>query len=137
MLDRIPDPGEMQALLGEALYGVWEALQSAIEAKYDMERLWDKGYRQWIYEYKYRRGGKTLCTLYAGENAIGIQIIFGRAEREKFEARRAEYPEAICRQYDEAPTFHDGKWVMYRPEDLSMINDLVRILEIKRRPNRK
>lgn len=137
MLDRIPEPLEMRALLGEALYCVWEALQSAIEEKYDMERLWDRGYRQRVYEYKYRRGGKTLCTLYARESAIGLQIIFGRAEREKFETRRAEYPEAICSQYDEAPTFHDGKWVMYYPADVSMIDDFVKILEIKRRPNRK
>lgn len=137
MLDRIPEPDEMRAMLGERLYGVWEALCGAIEGKYAMDRLWDKGYREWVYEYKYRRGGKTLCTLYAREGVIGMQIIFGRAEREKFEARRAEYAEAICSQYDEAPTFHDGKWVMYYPSDDSMVDDFVRVLEIKRKPNRK
>lgn len=137
MLESIPTAQEMTALLGSDLYQVWKELCRAIEEKYDMEPLWDKGYRDWVYEYKYRRGGKTLCTLYAKENAIGFLVIFGRDERTKWEAHRSEYAAPLCRIYDEAPTFHDGKWVMYFPADASMIDDLVRLLSLKRRPNRK
>ena len=137
MLDTIPNAKEMTNLLGGELYSVWEELCRRIEEKYDMETLWSDGYRDWIYEYKYRRGGKTLCTLYAKENAIGLLIIFGKDERAKFEAARVDYSEEICRIYDEAQTYHDGKWVMYFPADASMFDDFIRLLSIKRRPNRK
>lgn len=125
------------SLLGAELYPVWEALCAAIEEKYDMDRIWDKGYRDWVWEYKYRRGGKTLCTLYAKEKAIGLQIIFGRDERAKAEAKREEVSAEVYRVYEEAATFHDGKWVMFLPTDTAAISDYLKLLAVKRRPNRK
>ena len=89
MLDAIPSKEEMTALVGKPLYDVWQRLCALIDETYDMDRLWDKGGRAWDYEYKYRRGGKTLCALYARENCVGFLIILGKDERAKFEADRA------------------------------------------------
>ena len=38
---------------------------------------------------------KTLCALYARENCIGFMIIFGKDEREKFEAERNNYSQQV------------------------------------------
>lgn len=137
MLERIPTAEELRALLGDELHRVFEALCCAVDEKYDMDRLWDKGYRDWAYEYKYRRGGKTLCTIYLKAGVIGFQVIFGKDERVKVESRREEFSEAVMKAYDEAHTFHDGKWVMFLPTDTSMLEDFLRLLALKRRPNRK
>ncbi|HCX62558.1 DUF3788 domain-containing protein [Sedimentibacter hydroxybenzoicus DSM 7310] len=137
MLDKIPNDKEMTDLLGQPLYNVWTELCQLIDTKYDMDTLWNKGYREWVYEYKYRRGGKTLCTLFAKENCIGFMIIFGKDERVKFEAGRENYSEDVQKIYDEATTYHDGKWIMFKPVDTSMFNDFSQLLGIKRRPNRK
>ena len=85
MLENIPSQSTMTELLGQSLFEVWQTLCSAIDEKYDMERLWNTGGKNWTYEYKYRRGGKTLCCLYAKSNCIGFMIIFGKDERTKFE----------------------------------------------------
>ncbi|WP_312699018.1 DUF3788 domain-containing protein [Sedimentibacter sp.] len=137
MLDKIPNDKDMTALLGQPLYNVWTELCELIDEKYDVDRLWNKGYREWIYEYKYRRGGKTLCTLYAKENCIGFMVIFGKDERAKFEAGRKNYSEDVQKIYNEATTYHDGKWIMFNPVDASMFNDFNQLLGIKRRPNKK
>ena len=108
-----------------------------IDEKYEMERLWGTGGKAWTYEYKYRRGGKTLCALYARENCVGFMVIFGKDERQKFEQDREDYAEEIQRVYDEAQTYHDGKWMMFEPVDTSLFDDLIRLLGIKRNPNRK
>ena len=63
MLDKIPDAEQMNALVGQALYDIWNKLCTLIDEKYDMECLWNKGGKAWIYEYKFRRGGKTLLFL--------------------------------------------------------------------------
>ena len=81
MLNSIPGKEEMTALIGNRLYEVWDGLCALIEESYDMERLWNKGGKAWTYEYKYRRGGKTLCALYARENRMGVMVILGRDER--------------------------------------------------------
>ena len=61
MLENIPYQSTLTELIGQSLFEVWQALCSAIDEKYDMERLWNTGGKNWTYEYKYRRGGKTLC----------------------------------------------------------------------------
>lgn len=137
MLEKAPCEKDITDLLGSELYDVWKELCTFIDEKYEMEHLWDNGGKAWIYEYKYRRGGKTLCTLYARENGIGLLIIFGKAEREKVEDIRKNLSEEVQRTYDEAKTYHDGKWVMFEPADSSAFDDYLQLLTIKRRPNRK
>ena len=137
MLDVIPNTEQLTMLLGKPLYEIWNQLCTLIDEKYEMERLWGTGGKAWTYEYKYRRGGKTLCALYARENCVGFMVIFGKDERQKFEQDRENYAEEIQRVYDEAQTYHDGKWMMFEPVDTSLFDDLIRLLGIKRKPNRK
>ena len=137
MLDILPGAEEMTALVGKPLYEVWNQICALIEENYDMDRLWNQGGKVWTYEYKYRRGGKTLCALYARENCIGFMVILGKEERLKFETERGSYSEEVQSVYDESQTYHDGKWMMFEPADTSLFEDFIRLLEIKRKPNRK
>ena len=137
MLDPIPSAEQMTALLGPSLYDVWKGLCAAIDEIYDMDCLWGPGGKAWSYEYKYRRGGKTLCALYAREHCVGFMVILGKEERIRFEADREHYAREIQRIYDEAQTYHDGKWMMFEPVDASVFPDFIRLLRINRRPNRK
>lgn len=136
MLEKAPTNEEIIALIGSALFGIWNELCELIETKYDMERLWSSGGRAWKYEYKYRRGGKTLCALYAKKNCFGFMVIFGKAEREKFEAANKSFSVEVQKIYAEAKTYHDGKWMMFELKDTSLFPDMEKLLLIKRRPNR-
>ena len=136
MADMIPGEEEMAALVGPSLYTVWNRLCTRIDETYDMDHLWNKGGKAWKYEYKYRRGGKTLCALYARENCIGFMVILGKEERLKFEADQDSYAKEVQETYSEAQTYHDGKWIMFEPVDTSLFDDFLRLLAIKRRPNR-
>lgn len=137
MLMKIPTNEEMISLIGQALFDVWIKLTDLIEAKYDMERLWNSGGKRWTYEYKYRRGGKTLCALYAKEAVFGFMIIFGKDERVEFETDRNNYSVEVQRIYDESTTYHDGKWMMFELTDTSLFSDMEKLLQIKRKPNKK
>ena len=137
MIDHIPSQSAMIELLGQSLFEVWQKLCLVIDEKYEMDCQWNKGGKAWTYEYKYRRGGKTLCSLYARENCIGFMVIFGKDERAKFEAERNNYSEQVQKIYDDAQTYHDGKWLMFEPTDTTMFRDLIKLLGIKRKPNRK
>ena len=137
MSEKIPSQSTMTDLLGQPLFEVWQKLCEVIDENYEMERLWNAGGKNWIYEYKYRRGGKTLCSLYAKDNRIGFMIIFGKNKREKLEEIRDTLSDAVCRRYDEAKTYRDGKWVMFEPTDTSEFDDYMKLLAVKRKPNRK
>lgn len=137
MLDIIPNTQQMTTLVGKSLYDIWNKLCALVNEKYDMDCLWNKGGKSWTYEYKYRRGGKTLCALYARENCIGFLIIFGKDERLKFEKDRENYSKEVQTIYDVSQTYHDGKWMMFEPIDTSLFDDFIKLLRIKRKPNRK
>lgn len=133
---QIPTPETLEKLIGKDLYDIWSSLCQLIEQKYNMEQLWNHGGKAWKYEYKYRRGGKTLCALYAREQTFGFMVILGKDERAKFESQRALFSNETLKIYDEATTFHDGKWIMFEMRDTSLFNDMERLLSIKRKPNR-
>ena len=65
-----------------------------------------------------------------------VMVILGKEERLKFEKERGAYTEEVQRVYEEAQTYHDGKWMMFEPTDTALFDDLIRLLGIKRRPNR-
>ena len=133
---QIPTPETLEALTGKELYDLWTSLHQLIEQKYNLEQMWNHGGKKWTYEYKYRRGGKTLCALYAKEQTIGFMVILGKDERTKFESMREMFSNAAQKIYDETTTFHDGKWLMFELKDTSLFNDIERLLSIKRKPNR-
>ena len=51
--------------------------------------------------------------------------------------KRDSYANEVQRIYNEAQTYHDGKWMMFEPRDTSLFDDFIRLLMIKRKPNRK
>lgn len=125
-------------LLGDSL-PAWEALIGFIHEQYVVDELFTQGKPQSNYhsELKFRRGGKTLITFYIREGHFIASIVLGKLEREKFEARQAEFSEGFRRIYAETPILHDGKWLGLNMRDASFVNDITRLLIIKRRPNRK
>jgi len=128
---------QVDALLSEETLSVWNALTERIDALYDVDKLWNKGFGNWKVEYKYRRGGKTLCTFYAKENVANLLITYGKAEREKFEMLRETLSKQLQDIYENTEVLHDGKW-LWIPLDFQIhTEDIVQMLKIKRRPNRK
>ena len=64
-------------------------------------------------------------------------VILGKRERDKFEMQRKLFSKEVQTLYDEATTYHDGKWIMFELRDTGLFSDIERLLQIKRRPNRK
>lgn len=128
---------ELERVVGVDKVNIFYDMVDAITLLYDMDQTWNNGGKKWVYEYKFKKGGKTLCAFYFKENVLGFMIIFGKDERTKVEEiRKALSPDAL-ETYDNAQTFHDGKWVMFEITDDSLLEDLKKLLLIKRKPNRK
>ena len=47
------------------------------------------------------------------------------------------HSDTVCKRYDEATVYRDGKWIMFEPTDTSEFDDYMKLLAIKRKPNRK
>ncbi|MCL2312388.1 MAG: DUF3788 family protein [Firmicutes bacterium] len=88
-------------------------------------------------ELKFRRGNKTILTIYIYEDRYDFLVIFGKAEREKFEKHRSEFLQKIQEIYNNSKTYHDGKWMKIPVADLETLETIKRLILIKKKPNRK
>ena len=131
MLNGIPDEGELRALVGDAFFANAQKVRAFLAEHYEMETVWDKGWRDITYQCRYRRGGKTLCTLLFKPGEAACMLIFGGAERVKAEAATLS-PEGRA-AYDGATTYHDGKWVWFSLTGDVALNDVYTLLPLKRR----
>lgn len=112
---------------------VWEYLVGYFRTHYVMDESWDKG------QMKFRRGGRTLVSLILKENEdkVVALVILGKAEREKFELVRDQYSAYIQTYYDQCKTYYDGKWMFIDVVNLDIAKEIIRLIALKRKPNRK
>jgi len=132
---------EAKFALGEAKLA-WEKLIDFIRTNYTMDELYTEGkstgkLNNYCNELKFRRGGKTLITLYARDGFFIVSIVLGKTEREVFDRERENFSEAAQTIYDQTQTYHDGKWLGFEIRDDVLIDDITRLLNIKRKPNRE
>ena len=128
---------ELQDLLPKEILTKWYELTETIDSLYDVDKMWNKGFGDWDIEYKYRRGGKTLCTLYAKQDVATLLITYGKAERDKFEQIEKSVSGKLQVIYDNTESLHDGKWLWIPVDEALDVQDIIMMLRIKRRPNRK
>ena len=86
---------------------------------------------------RFRQGKKTVVTIIIHDDHYDFQIVLGKAEREKFEAVKQEFPIEIQELYDRVPTYHDGKWLLIPVEDLKTLEAVKKLILLKKKPNRK
>ncbi|MDR0310796.1 MAG: DUF3788 domain-containing protein [Acidobacteriota bacterium] len=128
---------ELQEIMPPHVFLLWNKVIDQIDRLYEMDKEWDKGGKQSKYVLRFRRGGKTLVSLFPKENAVGVMVVYGKDERIKFESNRSTFSDEVSDEYDKAHTYHDGKWIMFYLPGEKVLNDLPALLAIKRRPNRK
>jgi hypothetical protein len=86
---------------------------------------------------RFRQGKRTIVAFNIHKDHYDCQVIFGKAEREKFEARRDEFPKHIVDLYDNAYTHPDGKWLLIRVDSLETLEAVKKLIFLKKKPNRK
>lgn len=86
---------------------------------------------------RFRQGKKTILNIIIHKDRFDFQIIYGKAERDKFEAQRSAFPQKIQDIYDKSKTYHDGKWMLISVADLETLEAVKQMIIIKKKPNRK
>lgn len=124
-------PSRFKEKLGNS-FDTFMNLIRFIRVNYVMDELWDG--KEIL---KFQRSKKTLVTLCIKENCFNVLIIFGKAERAVFDEVREQFSDFICNYYDSSNTYHDGKWMFIDIEDGTYLNDIIELIKIKKKPNRK
>ena len=87
-------------------------------------------------ELKFKKGKKTVLTVYIREDKYTFLIIFGKWERLSFEKQRDTFSQYILDYYDNSTTYHDGKWMFIDVSTLEQLEEVKKLIQIKKKPNR-
>ncbi len=126
---------ELADLVGEECYIMFDRLDRFILDNYNVKKLWAKGGKYGEVCLRYSRSKKTLCTVYFRKSQLGIWVILGREERERYEAAQGGFSPAVREKYESTQTFHDGKWLMFDVENSVLLADIKKLIEIKKKPD--
>ena len=81
---------------------------------------------------KFKKGSRTLCTVYPRENYFCVMLVIGKKEKEKFENLLHSFCIEIQEAYQNTRECNNQKWLMIDLEDDNRkYEDVKKILNIR------
>lgn len=131
-----PVEKEITDFIGEPAKGAWEKLRRFLTENYDIvpEMIFDKKHG---WDVRYRKSGKTLITLTPEKGAVRILIVLGREESAKALSMRKQLSPKMYGLILKTKQLHDGRWLWIRLFQTQDVEDIEKLLPIKRKPKKK
>ena len=133
MLDKDNQPTDKEILktIGDTTY--WLKLRQYLKSSYDFSpELVNYGKYGWTI--RYRKSGKTLCSLFPEKGAFTVLVVLGKKEAEKALSVMDQFNAAVCKLIDDTCQLRDGRWLWIRVRKQSDINNIKELLKLKRKP---
>lgn len=89
---------------------------------------WEKGWN-----IKFKKSGKTLCTIYPREHYFTVMVVVGRKEKASVEAILPMCTPEMQEIYKESKEGNGQRWLIINMEDKDKIyHDVFRLIEIRK-----
>jgi hypothetical protein len=136
--EEAPTPSQIKSWVGTSAYHYWNSIIQLIDRKYPnvFSPDWIFGGKKYGWALRYKKG-KSFCTLSPEKNGLMIQIVFGAAERSAVETMIDQLSADTRQAYENARTYHDGKWLFLKVDSDMVMKDIELLLEVKRKPVQK
>lgn len=129
----IPTECEMKEYINNDL---WEDFSQYMKNTYNVIPKFEfsKCSLEYGWNVKFKKSGKTLCTVYPRENYFTVLVVIGKKEKETFENIYSSLSYDIQQIYKETEEGNNQKWLMIDLEDNDKrYEDVKKIIEIRNR----
>ncbi len=83
---------------------------------------------------KFKKSGKSLCTIYPRESFFTVLVVVGKKEKEEVEKILPDCSLELQELYANTKEFNGQKWLMINLEDCNKIySDVLRLIEIRKK----
>ena len=133
MLDKDHQPTDSEILKTIGDSAPWLELRQYLESSYDFspELVY---YGKYGWTIRYRRSGKTLCSLFPEKGAFTALLVLGKKEAEKALSMKDQFNASVRELLDNTEQRHDGCWLWIRVLKQSDIIRIKELLRLKRKP---
>jgi hypothetical protein len=132
--EKTPDEGFIKETIGPSSYRRWKKLKDFLDAKYDFTPELVFFGKLYGWSLKYRKSGKTLCTLFPETGAFTVLVVMGIREIEEFRQSADQFNAHTIEVFEKAYQYHDGKWLYKRVITEEDLNDVMMVIMIKKKP---
>ena len=133
---RKPTEEKMASFIGESAKEAWQEIRRFIEDSYSLEPETIFYGEKYGWTVRYRKSGKTLCSLFPEKGGFTVLIILGKKESDKFFSLRDELSSKIQELFNNTKQYHDGRWLWIRLLTKSDTDDVKKLLQIKKKPRK-
>jgi hypothetical protein len=134
--ERQPTEKEIIDYLGKEAAEAWDGITSFLADNYNFAPETIFGGSKYGWAVRYRRSGKSLCTLHPEKGAFTVLVVLGKAEVEQALAELNNFTPRIAEIITSAKQYHDGRWLWIHVLDRNDTADIRRLLQIKKKPRR-
>jgi hypothetical protein len=139
MLDRSQEPSETDifSFISDAdTIAAWKQLTEYLETHYDLliETIYYGDNYGWLL--RYRKSGRTIVSLFPERHSFSFLIVYGKKEINKFLAQESDFLQAIVDVFRNTKKLHDGKWLWIQVTNSTYLEDLKKLIAIKRKPKK-
>lgn len=118
----------------EEIVGCWRKLNDYINRNYKTKKIIKFGGKNYGWEINYRIGSRPLISLNPERKAFTALVIFGKKEMEKFDQESQKISQKTKKLIEDTEQYHDGRWIWLRVFEEEQVDDIIKLLNIKRKP---
>lgn len=118
---------------------LFDRLCTHVETEYQSKPVleYSRCSMQYGWNVKYKKAGRTLCTLYPMEGYFIALIVIGEREQTETELMLPFFTEYLQQLYHETKTGMGQKWLMINVTDDAVLEDVKQYIAIKRGKKKK
>lgn len=117
----------------------WEQLRKYMEEQYQIKPVLEYSgcSMQQGWNLKYKKAGRTLCTLYPMEGYYIVLVVVGERERVEIELVLPFFTEYLQQLYHETKTSMGQKWLMINVTNDAVLENVKQCIAIRRAIKKK
>lgn len=112
---------------------LWDKLNNTLTSTYNVEPKieYSKCSMQKGWNVKYKKRGKSLCTLYPQEGFFKALVIVSESNRAEVDLVINTCCDYIKQIYSEINFFNGSKWLMIQVDNISVLNDTFELIKFR------
>ncbi|MFX1517662.1 MAG: DUF3788 domain-containing protein [Promethearchaeota archaeon] len=131
-----PNSKEIISFIGDTLTTEWMEMESFLTTHYDFKPETIFYGKKYGWTVRYRKSGRTLCSLFPERGAFTVLITLGKKESDIVLSMKDSLSSRIWNNIKESKQLRDGRWLWIRILHKDDITDAKKILTAKRRPKK-
>jgi len=138
LLDKshIPSLEDVVAFIGQLAGQHWTSLYRFVVDTYQLQPEWKYEGAKSGWTLYFRKSGRALVNLMPDREGFTALVVLGAKEAENALAQAEGFGSNVRERLETALVYHDGRWLFIRVHDERDIEDIQKLLLIKKKPPR-